>query len=277
MQWSRKLSGKWLVSLLFLAVSLSMLYPLYITIVLSMKTVPDYQRNKVGLPRHWTLSNFSHAWTQGHMGRYTVNSVIVVALALVILIVAAVPAGYAFAQFSFPFRRTLLGGIVAFAIVSPGLQIVPVFKLATELHFINSYLGLALIYAAFSVPFGVYLMSAYFEGVPRAIFEAGIVDGAGVFSRFLRLAVPIARPGLLTLITFAFLTFWNEFIFALFILLDPNKRTLTAGVARLHDDVYTSQPLLAAGLVFTMVPCVLVFALLQRNLNEGLTAGATKE
>lgn len=271
-----RLSTRMMISLILLALAASMLYPLYITILTSFKTLPDYQRNAAGLPKTWTLHNFSQAWTQGHVSEYARNSVVVTAMALALLVVVVTPAGYAFAQLKFPGQRIFLAAIVSIVIISPSLQIIPLFKIAAAYHLIDSHAGLALIYVSFSLPFGIYLMSAYFEGVPSSIFDAATVDGAGPFTAFLRIALPIARPGLLTLITFSFLGFWNEYIFGLIILLNPAKRTLPVGVASLQSASYTSQPLLAAGLVITMIPCVLVFLLLQRNLNEGLTAGAVK-
>lgn len=270
------LSTRLLISLIFVGLAASMLYPLYVTLITSFKTLPDYQRNSFGLPKTWTLSNFSEAWSRGHVGEYARNSIVVTAMALILLVVVVAPAGYAFAQLKFPGQRIFLAAVVSIVIISPSLQIIPIFKMAATYHLIDSHAGLALIYVSLSLPFGIYLMSAYFEGVPASIFDAATVDGAGPFTAFLRIALPIARPGLLTLVTFSFLGFWNEYIFGLIILLDPAKRTLPVGVASLQSTSYTSQPLLAAGLVITMIPCVLIFLLLQRNLNEGLTAGAVK-
>lgn len=271
-----RLPTRMLVSLVFLALAISMLYPLYITIITSFKTLPDYQNSSFGWPKTWTWANFARAWSQADVGLYARNSVVITAMAIVLLVVVVTPAGYAFARWRFPGSRVLLAGIVSIVIISPSLQIVPIFKIAAQLHLIDQQPGLSLIYVSFSLPFGIYLMSSYFEGVPASIFEAATIDGAGAFSSFVRIAVPIARPGLLTLLTFSFLGFWNEYVFGLVILLDPHKRTLPVGVASLESAAYTSQPLLCAGLVISMVPCALVFMLLQRNLNEGLTAGAVK-
>lgn len=265
-----------LVSLIFLGIAASMLFPLYITIITSFKTLSDYQGNSLGLPKTWTWHNFAAAWTQGNMGEYARNSAVVTGIGLVMLVVVVLPAGYAFAKLEFPGRRVLLAAIISIVVISPNLQVVPIFKMAADYHLVDNQAGLSLVYVSFSLPFGIYLMSSYFEGVPSTIFDAARVDGAGALTTFLRIAVPIARPGLLTLLTFSFLGFWNEYLFGLIILLDPNKRTLPVGVASLQSESYTSQPLLSAGLVITMIPCVLIFLLLQRNLNEGLTAGAVK-
>lgn len=271
-----RLSSRALVLLILVALAASMLFPVYITLISSVKTLPEYQRSSLGWPSTWTFHNFVQAWGQGHMSRYALNSIVVVVMNLVLVLVTVTPAGFAFAKMRFRGQRFWLGALMALVIVSPGLQLVPIFKVANSFHLINSFIGLALIHTAFSLSFGVYMMSAYFTGVPSAVFEAAAIDGAGTFGTFVRIAIPIARPGILTLLTFTFLSCWNEYLYALIILLDPNKRTLPVGVAFLQNESYTSQPLLSAGLVITMLPCVLIFILLQRNLNEGLTLGMGK-
>lgn len=278
----RRLSTRTLVFALLAALAVSMAYPLVITTLASFMTLPDYQANGPGWPREWTLENYTTAWGQGHIGAYAVNSLVVTGLALVILVVVAVPAGYALGQLEVPFRRWVLLGILSLAIVSGGLQLVPLARLARNPVLValglgsGSFLGLALIYVSFFLSFAIYLMASYFEGLPRPMFESATIDGAGDFKAFWHIAVPLARPGVLTMITFGFLSFWNDFLLALILLPDSDMRTLPVGVALLEGQAYTSQPLLAAGVVLTMIPCLLVFLVLIRNLNEGLTVGAVK-
>jgi ABC-type glycerol-3-phosphate transport system permease component len=268
--------AKVLISLIFAAIAASMLFPLYISIITAFKTLPDYQKSNTAWPSAWTVKNFTEAWSRAHMDRYTLNSVIVTAMCLVLITVVVTPAGFAFAKLKFPGKRLLLGVIISLVVISPGLQIVPVFKLVNSYDLISTHIGLAVVLVAFHLTFGIYLMSSYFEGVPSEVFEAARIDGTGTYGTFLRIALPLARPGLLTLLTFSFLGFWNEYIYALILLLDPNSRTLPVGIAGLRGVTYTNQPLVGAGTVIAMIPCVLVFLLLQRNLQEGLTMGMSK-
>lgn len=265
-----------------LAMAVSMSYPLIATVFASFMTLPDYQVNGPTWPQQWTMENYQTAWSQGHVSDYAVNSLIVTGLAVLVLVLVAVPAGYALGLLEVPRRRVILVGILALAVISGGLQLIPLAKLARNPLLVTlgigtgSYLGLALIYVSFFLSFGVYLMASYFEGLPRPMFESATIDGAGPLRSFLYIAVPLAIPGILTMITFGFLSFWNDYLFALILLPDETMRTLPVGTAFLESQSYTSQPLVAAGVVLTMIPCLLVFLVLIRNLNEGLTLGAVK-
>lgn len=279
---SRRLSTRVLIFLVLLAVAVSMTYPLATTLLSSFMTLADYQANGPMWPSPWTLENYTTAWEQGHIASYAVNSVIVTGLALAISVLVVVPAGYALGQLEVPFRRAVLLGILSFGILSAGLQLVPLTKLMRSPVLAQlgigsgSYLGLALVYAAFFLPFAIYLMASYFEGLPKPMFESATIDGAGALRAFLLIAVPLARPGVLTMLTFGFLSFWNDYLFALILMPGDDVRTLPVGVALLENQDYTSQPLVSAGVVITMVPCLLIFLVLIRNLNEGLTVGAVK-
>lgn len=279
---SQRLSIRVLIFLALAAVAVSMAYPLVTTVLSSFMTLSDYQAHGPTWPDPWTISNYTTAWARGHVGRYAINSIIVTGLALAIAIVVVVPAGYALGQLEVPYRRVILLGILSFGILSAGLQLVPLTKLARSPLLVGlgigsgSYVGLALIYVAFFLPFAVYLMASYFESLPKPMFESATIDGAGALRAFLLVAVPLARPGMLTMLTFGFLSFWNDYLFALLLMPSENVRTLPVGVALLESQDYTSQPLLASGVVITMVPCLLVFLILIRNLNEGLTVGAVK-
>jgi ABC-type glycerol-3-phosphate transport system permease component len=272
-----RLPSRLLVTLILIGICASMAYPLYLTLVTSVKTLHDYQGNYIGIPKEWTGSAYARAWTRSHVSHYAWNSVKVTAMSLILLLITVVPAGFAFAKLRFPFRRVILSTVIGLVIIAPALQIIPVIKIATAYHLMDSHLGLALVQVTFSLSFGIYLMSAYFESVPSTIFEAATIDGAGAFGTFWRIALPIAKPGVLTLLTFGFLSYWNEYIYAFIMLPTPDNRTLPVGIAGLTGgEFYQDQPLITAGVVITMVPCVLMFLLLQRNLNEGLTAGVTK-
>ncbi len=270
-------SKRALVTALFFALAVSMLFPLFMVIVASFKTLDEYQRSSIGVPQHWTFENYREAWAVGHLGPYALHSALVTAITIVLLVGLATPAGYAFAHMSFPFRRSLLVFTISLVIVSQNQLVVPIFRTAQQLGLLNQYFGLAVVFTGLHLPFGIYLMSSYFEGVPRSLFQAAAIDGAGAFRTFFGIALPIARPGVLTLVTFTFLGIWNEYLYSLLILQDPTKRTLMVGIQLLQSSWYVSQPMVSAGLIVAIIPCLIMFVLLQRNLNEGLTAGAVKE
>jgi ABC-type glycerol-3-phosphate transport system permease component len=153
---------------------------------------------------------------------------------------------------------------------------IPLFRTVQQLHLLDRVAGLTLVYCALQLPFSTYLMSTYFRRVPKEVVEAARVDGAGPWRTLVEVCLPLVRPGLLTLVTLNFLWLWNELLYALLINQNNSHRTLMVGLALLNGEHSTAVPLIAAGLVFALVPPLVVFGFFQRNLAEGVTAGAVK-
>jgi ABC-type glycerol-3-phosphate transport system permease component len=141
---------------------------------------------------------------------------------------------------------------------------------------LNSHVGLALTYTALQLPFSVYLMTSFFNGLPREIIEAARMDGAGQWRVFRSIALPIGAPALATMATLNFLWLYNELLFALLLMQDADKRTVPVGLALLQGQNTTPVPLLASGLLISLVPVLVVFFVAQRELARGLTVGAVK-
>jgi multiple sugar transport system permease protein len=190
--------------------------------------------------------------------------------------VVASLAGFAIAHLRFPGRAILLIGIIGLMAVPAAVLMIPLYRTVGQLGLIDTYPGLILTYAALNLPFSIYLVASYGAGLPREILEAARVDGAGLWATFRRIAVPLSYPALATLVTLNFLWLWNELLFGLLILQDPAKRTLQVGLATLQGQHTTPIPLLAAGLLVSLGPVLIVFFASQRNLARGLTAGAVK-
>jgi len=258
------------------AIAASAIYPVIFILVTALRSDEDYGRSSIGLPRAVTLDNFKDAWNRANLSTYAINSVIVVTVAVVLLTTVAALAGFAFAQLRVPFGRSLLGSMVALMIVPPSVLMIPIFKLVSDLELLNKYTGLVLVYASLNLPFSVYLMTTYMRGIPFEIVDAARVDGASKFRTFISIALPLSRPGLATLATLNFLVLWNELLFALLLLQTDDKRTVMVGLSILTGQYLTSVPVIAAGLLFSMIPPLLIFALFQRDLVRGLTAGAVK-
>lgn len=268
--------GTGTVFVLLSAIAASAIYPVLFILVTALRTDDDYSRSSIGLPRALTLDNFKDAWTKANLSTYAINSVIVVTVGVLLLTTVAALAGFAFAQLKVPFGRALLGGMVALMIVPPSVLMIPIFKLVSDLDLLNKYTGLVLVYASLNLPFSVYLMTTYMRGIPFEIIDAARVDGASTFRTFVSVALPLSRPGLATLATLNFLVLWNELLFALLLLQTDDKRTVMVGLSILTGQYLTSVPVIAAGLLFSMIPPLAIFALFQRDLVRGLTAGAVK-
>jgi ABC-type glycerol-3-phosphate transport system permease component len=274
---SRARSIRWLPALVVLGLlSISTIYPLVFVGLTALKTTSNYAADPLGLPDPFTTEFLERAIEAGNLGQYMLNSLFVVGSAVAILTVAASLAGFALAHLRFPARGILLIGIVGLMTVPAAVLMIPLYRTVGQLGLINTYPGLILTYAALYLPFSIYLVASYGAGLPREILEAARVDGAGLWATFRRIAVPLSRPAIATLVTLNFLWLWNELLFGLLILQDPAKRTLQVGLATLQGQHTTPIPLLAAGLLVSLAPVLIVFLLSQRTLARGLTAGAVK-
>jgi ABC-type glycerol-3-phosphate transport system permease component len=268
--------GRALLLLILLCLASSALYPIIFVIFTTFKTEAAYGRNSVGPPTHLTFQNISQAWSQADIGAYAAHSFIVVVISVILIAVLASMAGFAFAHMKFPLRQASFVGTISLMMMPSSVLMVPVFRVVQQLGLLNQYAGLVLVYASLNLPFSIYLMTSYFRGIPPELFQAAEVDGASGRTMFLTLAVPLVRPGVLTLITLNFLWLWNELLFSLLILQEPSKRTLMVGLALLNGQYSTGITLITAGLFLSLIPPLLVFMLFQRNLAEGITAGAIK-
>ncbi len=268
---------RWAPSLILLgALTLLGLYPFVFVTITAFKTTKNYAADPLGLPVPPTLEHMQRALTSGNLGVYLVNSLIVVGVAVALLLVIGSMAGYALSCLKFRGSGVISLGVVCLLAVPAVVVMIPLYRTVGQLGLINSYAGLVLTYTALNLPFSIYVMSAYFSGLPRAILEAATMDGAGQFRLFRSIVLPLSRPALGTLATLNFLWLFNELLFALIILQKDEKRTLPVGLATLQGQHTTPVPLLAAGLLIALMPVLLVFFFAQRHLARGLTVGAVK-
>lgn len=268
---------RWLPAFTILSIlAASTIYPLIFVGLTAFKTEDNYAADALGLPNPVSFANISRAITDAHVVDYTINSLIVVGSAVVIIAVVASLAGFALIHLSFPGRSVLLVGIIGLMTIPAAVLMIPLYRTVVQLGLINTYPGLILTYATLNLPFSIYLVASYVAGLPREIIEAATVDGASSFQVYRSIVVPLSYPALGTLVTLNFLWLWNELLFGLLILQDPPKRTLQVGLATLQGQNTTPIPLLAAGILLALAPVLVVFFAAQRNLARGLTAGAVK-
>jgi len=268
-----KLVGVWLI---FATLALSTLYPLVFLALTALRSNADYASNPAGFPSAWTLQQVAHAFSQASMGRYAVNSLIVVSVAVAALVVISCLAAYALTLFEFPLRRTILVVVVAMMALPPTVLMIPIFKVVLDLGLLNKRIGLVLVYTSLNLPVSVYLLTSYMRSIPLELLSAARIDGAGPLRMLWSVVIPLVRPGLLTLVTLNFLWLWNELLFSVLILPDQNMRTIMVGISMTQGEFQTQIGVLAAGLLLSMIPPLLIFALFQRDLARGLAAGAVK-
>ncbi|MDK1022183.1 MAG: carbohydrate ABC transporter permease [Candidatus Hydrogenedentes bacterium] len=254
---------------------------------------PYADRPDVPTPVEAAVGNFQNAWTKSNFSTFFMNSVLVTTVSLAGILSFGAMAAYALARFDFRFNRPLYLFFISGMMVPAQLVLIPLFfqfstisdgltaltrPLGYEVQLHNSLTGLITIYIALSLPFTILLLTGFFKSLPSALRESAIIDGASEWTVFRQIMLPLARPGLVTAAIFNFLGIWNEYLFALVFVNSPEKKTLPLGLASvsIQAQYKTDFGLMFAGLVIIMVPTLLVYLLLQRQLTKGITVGALK-
>lgn len=228
------------------------------------------------VPHPLTTQNYPLAWSEGALGRAIVNSVIVAVATTVLSVLLSSMMAYGFARFAFPGKEWLFRVLLLGLMIPPMMLIIPQFILAKYLGLLDSLTGLVVFYTASTLSLNTFLLRSFFSGIPKALEEAMLVDGAGPWSRYWRLVLPLSKPALATTTIFTFLAAWDEFTWALTILNDPAKHTLPLAIALFQGQNSTLWGLVFAASLIAVAPVIVVFLVFQRYFVQGLTTGAVK-
>lgn len=251
------------------------LIPLFWTISTSLKLPPDISTvPPEWLPRRVTIINYMRAIGTRLPG-YFVNSLIVSFGSVIAILVMATPAGYAAARLDFPGKRIILFLLLISMMVPGVVIIVPLYVLLVETAMINTFRGLILVYSAWRVPFALWILRGFFEGIAKDLEDAAMIDGCTRVGAFFRVILPLTRPGIAAAGIGVFIYCWNEFILALTLL--SQRRVVTAGFYYFVTGVRIEWGPLTASLIMVLAPLLLFFFLLERHFVAGLTAGAIKD
>lgn len=229
------------------------------------------------IPEDPTTANYTTAWSSNNFGRYFLNSLYVAVSTTFAVLVLSSTMAYAFARFDFPGKRVAFTALLAGLMIPGIITIVPQFILATNLGLLNSLNGLVLFYCGSAVAFTTFLLRGFFERVPQALDDAMTIDGAGSLRKFVSLYLPLARPALATAAIFSFLGAWDEFVWALTVIDDPDKRTLPIAIAAFQGQHSTQWGLVFAASMIAIVPVVVVYVAGQRQFIAGIASGAVKD
>ena len=217
---------KFFIYFVLCMLAITIVVPVAWVFMASVKENREFYGNPWTLPEGLYWQNFVDAWNKASMGDYMINSVIVTALAIVLLLVIALPAAYCLARFNFKGRKFLNTAFMAGLFINVNYIVVPIFlmlrdgdnflkKIGGEAFLLNNLFVLAVVYAATALPFTIYLLSGYFVTLPHDYEEAAYIDGAGFFTTMIRIIFPMAKPSIITVVLFNFLSFWNEYIISM--------------------------------------------------------------
>ncbi|GLX95914.1 carbohydrate ABC transporter permease [Herbidospora sp. NBRC 101105] len=259
----------WLYALMLAA-------PLYYLLVSAFKTNIEIFTEPFALPSQWLWQNLEEAWETARLGPALLNSVLVSGVAIVLTLGLAVPAAYALARTGNRLARIVTGAFSAGFLIPPFAALIPTVVLAIELGLYGTREFQMVFLPASALPLSVLLLTQFMLTVPPALAESAAMEGAGHWVLLTRVYVPIAMPGVVSVAILQLLTFWNEYLFALTITgTAPDVRTVQVALPTLLSDA-TDLGVLAAGTVLTVLPVYVAYALLNRRMQEALTAGAVK-
>ena len=270
--------------------AISILVPVAWVFMASIKENSEFYGNPWTLPKGIYWKNFVDAWNAASMGEYMVNSVLVTGLALVLLLVIALPASYCLSRFKFKGQKFLNICFMAVLFINVNYIVVPIFlmlrdgdvwlkKVFGDGFLLNNVFILAVVYAATALPFTIYLLSGYFQTLAHDYEEAAYIDGAGYETTMWKIIFPMAKPSIITVILFNFLSFWNEYIISMTLMSSAKgPKTLPVGLLNLMQAQQSAAQygIMYAGLVLVMLPTLILYICVQNQLTQGMTMGGLK-
>lgn len=256
--------------------ALVVLFPIITMLLGSVKSTRDLIVNPFGWPQEFVWSNYLRAWSEANFAVYFKNSLYVTITSTVATLLAASMASFVLARIRFRLSSFILGLFIAGLVVPSRLSIIPLFLLVRDMGLMNTHLALILIYVGTSMPFDIFLLTTFFRQVPNELAEAAVVEGAGMWTVYWRIMMPLVRPALATVAIFEALGAWNDFFFPLIFLRDKKLMTVPVGLSVFFGEYATDWPTLFAALAISILPVIVMFAFMSRQFIAGLTQGAVK-
>ncbi|MGP4095289.1 carbohydrate ABC transporter permease [Nonomuraea sp. KM90] len=258
-----------------LALAVVVLYPLLWMTLNGFKTNAELFGDPFALPLHWSFENYQKAWNRG-VSDYLTTSVLVTLTSTVATVFVSAWAAYGLTRVNIPLNRTLTAAILGGLMLAPTVALVPLVKMFQAMGLYNTFWALLILYTAFRIPFTTFLIRAYMIDLPREVDEAAEMDGAGRWTAFWRIILPMCKPILTSTVLLQILFTWNEYLFAMVFTSGTGVQTLPVGLTSLMSKHGTEYPVVFAGMVIAALPVVLLFFLGQRYIVKGLADGMGK-
>lgn len=250
--------------------------PFLFTVVTSLRTAADVARSPLGIPHSLTLKNFTDAFGQIHYGRSTLNTLLITGLSCLAITVIGSLASYPLARITQHWSTALYRLFILGTSIPVFVVVAPLYLLMRDLNLLDSYAGVVFIYTALYLPVAVFFYTSFIRSIPVDLEEAASLDGCGAFRTFFTIILPLLRPVTSTMLTFVALQVWNDLVVPLVFLQDPDKRTVMVN-AYSFIDPHTVQPTtLFPAALLGVLPLLLIFVFLQRQVVAGMSAGAVK-
>jgi len=273
--------NKYLLGAICVALCTIMLLPLVLSILASLKSTAEAAHlPPLYLPTEISTDSYERLWKyQIGLPTYLANSLGTAFLAIAFTLIVTVPAAYALARFPIPGREIIFVFLLLALIIPYQALLTPIFLFFAQIKLTNSILGLAILHTTIQIPFSLYLLRNSFASVPKELEEAAVMDGAGSFAVLRKVFIPMVVPAIITVALFAFITSWNELLGALVMMNKSSSFTLPVVLAAARTETSlggTDWGMLQAGVTISIVPCIVVYLLLQKYYVSGLLSGAVK-
>lgn len=268
------LIGRGIVRILLILWSLTIVFPLLWVFYTSFKTNKEFYANVWALPENWRVENYEFAWNTANFAAYFKNSLFTVVVTLVLTLLMTTTTAYILAKFKYRWLGVVRGFYTVVLAIPGVLILVPQYFMFLRMHMTDNLWALAMLYALNSVPFTVFMQMGFMRSINDSLLEAASLDGASQFQTFFRIVIPCVKPSLFVTILLNVLGTWNEYILALTFLSDENKYTVPIGLSQLQNaSTYKVEyGGLFAGLIIAMIPILVIYAIFQKQLQEGVVA-----
>ena len=244
--------------------------------VMSLRTTSEISADPYALPvpAHW--EKYVQAWTTSSYGTYFWNSAVTVLAAVGLVTAVGAMAAHCLARYRFRGNRIVYFGLFSAIVFPPQLTIISLFQVLVEYHLFNTRIGLALVYAAIQLPLTFYILEGFFARIPQDFFDAARIDGCSDYGIFWRLTVPIGLPAIATTVVLNLIELWNEFLYAVVLLTEDEKRTLPLGIMTFMGDQLQDIGMIATGMTISILPIIGLYVFFSERLIRGMTASVLK-
>ena len=252
------------------------LYPYFAILCTALKNRVEIFSGNTILPVTALWSNFIEIWSRAPMARYLLNSVLIAGGSTLIAMLCGIPAAYALARMKFKGQTAFLGFVIVSQMFAPVVLLIGIYQVMQALHLTDSILGLVFINAAFNQAFTIWLLRGTFMGISAEMEQAATIDGCNRIQAMTKVLLPVAAPGIVTTLIFIFINAWNEYTVALCLISTDTYKPLTVGINTFNGYNMIEWQYLFAASIFAIVPVVILFMCIEKNLVSGLASGGVK-
>lgn len=267
------LAIKYLFLLLF---TLSCIYPLIWLVLASFKTNQELYMNPWGFPASFGLKNYQDAIVSGGVIKYFGNSVLIAVVAVIITAILSTMVSYAITRMDWKFSKLVYSIFLAGMLIPIYGLIIPMFSIFKRLGLLNTYASVIIPQIALGFPMSIFIICGFMKSVPRELEEAAVIDGCSVFQCFSKIIIPVSRSSIVTVMVVQFITVWNDLLLPRIFLTSQAKMTLPVGLTAFKAQYSTNYVGMIAAVILTIIPSIIVYVVLHKQIMEGMVAGAVK-